>query len=292
MNAVSLPTDADPDAIVADFERRARRFETPCGDGSLVWRAWGSGPPVLLAHGGHGAWSHWIRNIDALARERTVWAPDLPGFGESAMPPRVDHEAISEAIVTGLRQLIGRDLPVDIIGFSFGGVACAHLTAFHPELVRRLILVDTGGLDLPMGHIDVRGIRGLDDTERRTVLRANLLSLMLHDPASVDELAFHLQAVNGRRARIKAETLVLPDKLLLVLPRVSVQLDAIWGEYDNPHPDPAAQASVLRRFHPDLDFRVIPGAGHWSMYEKPAAFNHAVLDLLSRPLRQRTEVRL
>jgi len=288
MNAISLPPDAEPAAIVADFERRARRFETPCGDGSLVWRAWGSGPPVLLTHGGHGAWSHWIRNIDALAAERTVWALDLPGLGESALPPREDHEAISDAIAAGLRRLIAPDLPVDIVGFSFGGVASAHLAAFHPELVRRLIVVDTGGLDLPMGHIDVRGIRGLADAERSAVLRANLLSLMLHDPASVDALALHLQAINGRRARIQAEKLVLPDKLLLVLPRVSVQLDAIWGEHDNPHPDPAAQASVFRRFHPDLDFRVIPDAGHWAMYERPAAFNRTVLDLLSRPLRRPT----
>jgi 2-hydroxy-6-oxonona-2,4-dienedioate hydrolase len=287
MNAVIRPSDAEPAAIVADFERRARRFETPCGDGALVWRAWGNGPPVLLLHGGHGGWSHWIRNIDALAAGRTVWALDLPGLGESALPPREDHEAISGVIAAGLRQLIGPDLPVDIVGFSFGGVTAAHLAAFHPEVVRRLILVDTGGLNLPLGHLDVRGIRGLDDYERSAVLKANLLSLMLHDPASVDALALHLQAVNGRRARIKAETLVLPDRLLLVLPRVAVQLDAIWGEFDAPHPDPAAQASVLRRFQPDIDFRVIPGAGHWSMYERPDAFNRAVLDLLSRPLRPR-----
>ena len=286
MNTVSLPADVESAAIVADFERRARRFETPCGDGSLVWRAWGSGPPVLLAHGGHGAWSHWIRNIDALAGERTVWALDLPGLGESAPAPREDHGAISEALALGLRQLIGPGLPVDIVGFSFGGVVCAHLAAFHPELVRRLIVVDTGGLDLPMGHIDVRGVRGLPEAERRAVLRANLLSLMLQDPDSVDELALYLQATNGRRARIQAEKLVLPDKLLMVLPRVSVQLDAIWGEHDNPHPDPAAQASVLRRFQPDLDMRVIAGAGHWAMYERPDAFNRAVLDLLARPLRR------
>ncbi len=283
--------DETPAAVVADFERGARRFETPCGDGSLVWRAWGSGPPVLLAHGGHGAWSHWIRNIDALAAERAVWAVDLPGLGESAMPPREDHEAISEALAAGLRQLIAPDLPVDIVGFSFGGVASAHLAAFYPELVRRLILVDTGGLDLPTGRIDVRGIRGLLEAERRAVLRANLLSLMLYDPASVDDLALHLQAINGRRARIQAEKLVLPDWLLRVLPRVSVQLDAIWGEYDGPHPDPGAQEAVLRSFQPDLDFRVIPGAGHWSMYENPAAFNRTVLDMLSRPLRPRSPLR-
>ncbi|HEX4505706.1 MAG TPA: alpha/beta fold hydrolase [Alphaproteobacteria bacterium] len=287
MNTVSLVNDTDPAAIVADFERRARRFETPCGDGSIVWRSWGSGPPLLLAHGGHGAWSHWIRNIDALAVDRAVWALDLPGLGESALAPREDHEAISDAIATGLRQLIGAELPLDIVGFSFGGVVSAHLAAFHPELVRRLIVVDTGGLDLPMGPIDVRGIRGLGEAARRAVLRANLLSLMLHDPASVDELALHLQAVNVARARIKAERLVLPDRLLHILPRVPVQLDAIWGEHDQPHPDPAAQAGVFRRFHPELEMRVIQGAGHWSMYENPNAFNRTVRDLLSQPLRRR-----
>lgn len=287
MEAVPSPADAQPAAIVADFERRTRRFETPCGDGSLVWRSWGSGPPVLLAHGGHGAWSHWIRTIDALAADRTVWALDLPGLGESAAPPREDHETISEVIAAGLRQLIGAELPLDIVGFSFGGVVCAHLAAFHPELVRRLIVVDTGGLDLPMGRIDVRGIRGLGDAERRAVLRANLLSLMLHDPASVDELALYLQETNVARARIKAEKLVLPDKLLHILPRVTVQLDAIWGEHDQPHPDPQAQAAVFRRFHPDLEMRVIPGAGHWAMYENAAAFNRTVRDLLAQPLRRR-----
>ena len=79
----------NPADIVAAFEERSRRFETPCGEGRIVWRVWGSGPPLLLTHGGGGSWLHWIRNIDALAQERTVWAVDLPGYGDSAMPPRV-----------------------------------------------------------------------------------------------------------------------------------------------------------------------------------------------------------
>jgi pimeloyl-ACP methyl ester carboxylesterase len=110
---------------------------------------------------------------------------------------------------------------------------------------------------------------------------------MLRDPASVDELALHLQGTNGPRGRLKAEKIVLPDWLVNILPRVPVQLDAIWGEFDAPHPDPEAQASVFRRTHPDLEMRVIPGAGHWSIYENAEAFNRTVLDMLSRPLRPR-----
>jgi pimeloyl-ACP methyl ester carboxylesterase len=287
MNMASFSTDADPLAVIADFERRARRFETPCGDGSIVWRAWGSGPPLLLAHGGHGAWSHWIRNIDALAEQRTVWALDLPGFGESAMPPVVHHASIAGVVAAGMRHLIGPALPVDIVGFSFGGVASAYLAAFCPELVRRLILVDTGGLDTPMGHVDVKRLREVAPEERGARARANLLGLMLHHPASVDELALHIQSANARGGRIDAAALVLPDKLVNILPRVQAQLDAIWGEHDRPHPDPAAQERVLRCIQPDLDFRVIQDAGHWAMYERPDAFNQVLLDLLSRPLRPR-----
>ncbi len=281
-----FPNDADPAAITADFERRARRFETPCGDGALVWHAWGSGPPILLTHGSHGSWSHWIRNIDALATQRTVWALDLPGYGESAMPPSEDHAAISTAIAAGLHELAASQLPLDIAGFSFGGVVAAHLAAFHPELVRRLILVGTGGLDTPLGSIQLRRVRGLEGEERSAAQRTNLLTLMLHHPASVDALALHLQESNGSRGRLYPAPLVLPGKLLEALPRISAQLDAIWGEHDRPHP-PAAQEQVLRRFVSDLDFRVIPDAGHWVMYERPAEFNRTILDLLQRPLRPR-----
>jgi pimeloyl-ACP methyl ester carboxylesterase len=277
---------SDPAATLAAFEARARRFETPCGEGSLVWRSWGSGPPALLAHGSHGGWSHWIRNIEALAQVRTLWIPDLPGYGESAMPPSQDHAAIASVIAMGLRRLIPAELPLDFIGFSFGGAVGAYFAALYPELVRRLILVGTGGLDTPMGRVELRRLRGLEASERRAGHRANLLGLMLHDPASVDELALHIHETNGARARLDPTPLVLPDKLMSALPQITAQIDAIWGGLDRPHPNPPVQEAALRRSHPTLDFRVIPGAGHWAMYEQPEEFNRTVIDLLGRPLRR------
>jgi pimeloyl-ACP methyl ester carboxylesterase len=285
MNAGSLPPDAPPEAVVANFDSRARRFETPCGDGALVWRSWGSGPPLLLTHGSHGAWSHWIRNIDALARAHTVWAIDLPGFGESAMPPREEHEAIADVIAAGMRTLMGGERAIDVAGFSFGGVVAAHLSAFHPTLVRRLILVGTGGLATPMGEVDLRRVRGLTGEERRSALRANLLGLMLHHTAAADDLAVYLHDTNAAQGRLNAAPLVLPDKLLAVLPRVPAPISVIWGAHDRPHPDPSVQERVLRQFQPDLEFRVIPDAGHWVMYEGGAQFNRALLELLGLPLR-------
>jgi pimeloyl-ACP methyl ester carboxylesterase len=280
-------TEADPAAVLAEFEARAKRVETPCGDGSMVWRVWGAGPPVVLGHGGQGAWSHWVRNIDALAEHHTVIAADLPGHGDSAMPAAVDHDTISAAIAGGVKKLLGPGQQSDFVGFSFGGAVFAHFAARYPELVRRVVIVGTGGLDTPHGHVDLGRVGGLQGEERRAAIKRNLLGLMLHHPETVDEMAMHLLVANGRQARLPVVDLVIPDKVLDALPRLTVPLDAIWGEFDRPHPGPALQEAVLRRYQPDLDFRVIAGAGHWAMYERADAFNAALLDILRTPPRPR-----
>jgi pimeloyl-ACP methyl ester carboxylesterase len=275
-----------PEEILADFEGRARRIETPCGDGRMVWRAWGEGPPLVLTHGAHGAWSHWIKNIDALAQDRTVYAVDLPGYGDSDVPPLADTGPnYVVPIIDGLRQVFGGQA-VDVMGFSFGGVMAAIAAAEAPELFRRLILVDTGGLNTRFGDISLTRVRGTEGEARKAALTHNLLGMMLHAPEAVDDLALLLQATNPPRGRVNPEPLVVPDKMLPVLPRISCQLDAIWGEFDRPHPDPHVQEAVLRKHQPDMDFRVVPGAGHWAMYEGWRAFNPMAREMLAAPLRR------
>ncbi len=278
---------ASPEDIVADLDRRATRRESPCGDGALVWRVWGEGPAVVLLHGAHGAWSHWIRNIDALtAAGLQVWAPDLPGHGDSALPDAVDGDSLGAVLAQGLQTLLPAGDQADVVGFSMGGVIAAHLAAVAPALVRRLIIVDAGGLDTPWVTPRVGPIRGLEGEALRAAHRINLLGLMIHDPANCDDLAIHVQALNTPRGRLKAFDLVMPDKLLGVLPRVRAQVDAIWAEHDFPHPDPAAQLDALRAVKPDCEMRVVADAGHWVMYEGAAAFNTALTEMLDQPLRQ------
>src|SRR5579859_2997484 len=69
----------EPSAVLLDRLRRdAREGRSPCGSGDMVWRVWGAGTPVVLLHGGYGSWTHWLRNIDALAASYRVVAADLP----------------------------------------------------------------------------------------------------------------------------------------------------------------------------------------------------------------------
>src|SRR5690606_36359389 len=103
----TLPTPS----AVAELGAQARRVGTPCGDGEIVWYIWGAGGPdptrVVLLHGGSGSWTHWVRNIGALvAAGRTVWVPDLPGFGDSALPPAGgDADALVAPLAEGLQRL-------------------------------------------------------------------------------------------------------------------------------------------------------------------------------------------
>lgn len=276
-----MALERDPAALVAEFEACARRVETPCGDGTMVWRIWGQGEPLVVGHGAQGAWSHWIRNIEALSAHRMVIAVDLPGQGDSAAPATRDHAGISAALAAGLSEILGPGGKADLAGFSFSGIAFAWFAHYHPELVRRLVLIGCGGLDTPHGHIDLQPVRGLEGEARKARLKANLLGLMLHHAHSADDLAQHLLVTNARNARWVEVSLVLPDRLAFILPQVKVRVDAIWGEFDRPHPDPAVQEAVIRRSHPDCQFRVIADAGHWAMYERPEAFNAALRDVLS-----------
>ena len=119
MAEISEETKAFVDGVAAE----AIRVETPCGDGKMVWRIWGAGPPLVLFHGGYGSWTHWIRNVLPLSRSFTVIAPDLPGLGESATPPEPHTaEGLASILVGGIDLVLPRREPLHLAGFSFGGV--------------------------------------------------------------------------------------------------------------------------------------------------------------------------
>ena len=100
-----MTADADPAAIVEALARTARKVRTPCGDGAMVWRVWGAGEPLVLFHGGSGSWTHWIRNIPELSRHFELWVADIPGLGDSAMPPKPWVPAtIADVVVAGLSE--------------------------------------------------------------------------------------------------------------------------------------------------------------------------------------------
>jgi 2-hydroxy-6-oxonona-2,4-dienedioate hydrolase len=274
-----LESDLPPEAL--RVLALARRRGTPCGDGEIVWHEWGTenAEPLLLLHGGSGSWTHWIRNVEALAATgRRVVVPDLPGFGDSARPPDgQDADAVAAALADALPKVVG-DAPVDVVGFSFGGLTGALIAASHPQRVRRLVLVGAPGLGLRDKRLPLTSWRDQPTLEGKLAAhRNNLAALMLH--GEVDDLAVALQAANVPRDRMHRRKLALTDLLARTLPTLKCRVDAIYGEQD------ALYREVLPALGTKLsegkvrEFLLIPGAGHWVPYEDPPAF-HAALGRL------------
>lgn len=105
----------------------------------------GSGAPVVLLHGLFVDHSSWDDVIEQLGDDFRLVAPDLPGFGDSEKPApsRFPYgvDAFAETIAdlyAGLE--LGR---AALVGHALGGAVALTLAARHPELVNRLVLVDS-----------------------------------------------------------------------------------------------------------------------------------------------------
>ena len=268
-------------ALVEGIAAEAERIETPCGDGSMVWRRWGSGPPLVLLHGGYGSWMHWVRNVLPLSRQFTVIAPDLPGLGESATPPEPwTAEGLAAIIVSGLARLLPKGAAPHLAGFSFGGVIGGSVAVQLGDRLRGFTVVGSNGLGLTRSPTDLRRVPpDASEEEEFATHRYNLNQLMIHDPAKIDELALYLQKTNHARARMRSRRFSRSGALVAALPRIRAHLDGIWGERDAtayPHLD--ERARTLRVAQPEARFAVVPGAGHWAQFEAADRFNQLIAE--------------
>jgi 2-hydroxy-6-oxonona-2,4-dienedioate hydrolase len=280
-------TPADPLDISLDdarsIDRAARRVETPCGNGSMVWRGWGeSAQTILLLHGGSGSWIHWIRNIQVLSTRYTVWAPDFPGMGESADAPEPwTPQIMADITQSGLQQILG-ERPVDVVGFSFGAMIGGFLAAGHRDRVRSLVLVDAAGTGVANdpGH-RMRSWRNVPDPwQRKEIHRHNLAVFMLHDPALANPQAAELVSFSVESDRLRNRQVSRTDALLKILPQVSCPIFAIWGREDVLFTRTRDQLSAALQAAGVRSLCWLADAGHWAPFEKPSEFNATLLELL------------
>lgn len=269
---------------IARLQSQADRITTPCGAGHMVWHGWGSGPPLVLLHGGSGSWTHWLRNVEPLvAAGRRVLVPDLPGFGDSAVPPAgTDADALPGPLEEGLRYILG-SAPLDVAGFSFGGLTAGLLAAQFPHRIARLVVIGAPGLGLwNKRPLDLRPWRHLtDEAQRDAVHRANLAVLMLHDPRAIDDTALALHKANVVRDRMKGRSLARTNALARALQQALCPVWAIYGEHDALYRGRMDEVhGVLQTVPRFRGLTLVPDAGHWVQYERPAAFHTALLSVL------------
>jgi pimeloyl-ACP methyl ester carboxylesterase len=265
---------------------------------------WGAGPArIVLVHGLGGSHLNWMRVAPQLARHGRVLAPDLAGFGLTAVAGRRTSVAAQRAL---LHRVILQtcDQPVVLIGNSMGGLIALVEAALHPECVAGLVLVDAvlpgpwrqrrprvvvlsfaSYLVSPLGRSLLRRVRDRASVED-LVEGAFRLCAERFDriPAEVVLAHVQLERARGRipdndgayveAARAIVLALAHPRMLRRIIGRVRVPTLIVQGAADRlVRVDAALDA---HRERPDWDLQVLDDVGHIPMLEVPDRFLEVV----------------
>jgi len=240
------------------------------------------GPPVVFLHGLTGLLDDTF--LDLLAERHRVFAPELPGYGDSSgeelLEDMLDFSLHGWDVLDGLG-LTGRQ-PA-LVGHSLGGMIAAEMTCLAPTAIDKLVLVDPFGLWLEKHPIpDIFSFLPFEfgeylfhDPQRAAELLVGATELA--DPESLREFFIG----NARRLGTAGKMLFpIPNRRLSKrLYRLTTETLVVWAENDRLIP-PVYAAQWQARL-PKSHTVCLPASGHMLPYEQPAALAREVLAFLA-----------
>jgi pimeloyl-ACP methyl ester carboxylesterase len=132
------PPEAEPRVRRGYFECRYGQLHVhnsmPPGGG------FEEGTALLCLHGVSGSARVFREFLPLIGRDRSVYAPDLPGCGESDAPPRAAAATEYAAAIGDFLDSL-RLRQVDVLGQGAGAVLATELAVARPAQVRRVVLV-------------------------------------------------------------------------------------------------------------------------------------------------------
>jgi pimeloyl-ACP methyl ester carboxylesterase len=260
-----------------DFAVSPWRQDSVQVDGLTVrYQVGGQGPQVLLLHGWGGAIESFAPVLNDLQRSYTVHAFDLPGFGESSLPPAAWGSAEYAQLTLKVMDHLNLDRP-HLIGHSFGGQVSLRLAATSPERVGKLVLVGSAGI-----HTRPK----LATRLKRWAARLGKW-LATHGGEIGERLRTtiygRVQSQDYANAGPLRPTLVkvLNEDLTPLLPQIKSPTLLVWGEQDRDVPLAAGQ--VMARSIPGVQLVVFENAGHFAYLDQFDRFRLLVGRFLREP---------
>lgn len=238
----------------------------------------GQGRPLVFLHGAGGVEAD-LGFLDSLASRFHVYAPLVPGYGDSEECPELRDMLDFTLHTWDVVEALGINNPV-LVGFSMGGMIASEMAALAPHDVSQLALIAPAGLWLDEYPIpDIFAMMPYDLPkylfyDEEAGAKALTAGMDLGDPKFLQ--AFLVQ--NARQLGAAGKILFpIPERGLATrLYRIRAKTMLIWGESDKLIPPVYAQA--FQKNIAGADVVMVPQAGHLVAFEKPAE----VLGALSR----------
>ena len=238
----------------------------------------GQGPAVILLHGLGSLKEIWAANIGALSAKYHVVAIDQIGFGHSDKPLLEYKIATFVDFLQGfmLSQKLSK---ATLVGNSLGGWIAIDFAARHPEMVDKMVLVDSAGL--PFGKPLTIDLNPASLADMRT-----LLDSIFYDKKMVTEefvlQAFtnHVRNNDGFTIQRTLASFAQNQFEDAKLSSIHAPTLVVWGREDELIP--FSSGEKLRDGIPGAKLVVFEKCGHVPQLEKPADFNQALNEFLGK----------
>ena len=241
----------------------------------------------MFVHGFPLDHSMWNGQIESLSTRRRVIAPDLRGFGQSAVDKEVvTMEQFADDLAALLDYLTVRE-PVVICGLSMGGYVALEFWRKYAVRLRGLILCDTRAAnDTPAAAAGRLALAQRVQNEGAN-LAAETMIPKLFAPITLQEQPHLIESVrkviaytDPRGIAAAARGMAQRADFTAELPRIGCPTMVIVGESDAI--TPVTDMQVLAQALPNAQFTVIQHAGHMAPLEQPDAVNAAIEYFLQR----------
>ncbi|MDB4879857.1 MAG: Beta-ketoadipate enol-lactone hydrolase [Gemmatimonadetes bacterium] len=255
---------------------------TRIGDLDVYHEAHGSGEAVLLIHGLGSSTADWAPQVEALAPGYTVHTYDVRGHGRSGKPRGRYTVQQFARDAAGLIEHLALG-PVHVVGLSMGGMIGFQLAADRPELVRSLVIVNSGPEMLLR-----RWRERLAILQRRMIVR--MLGMRTWGSVLADRLlpgqehaALRTEFVNrwarnDKSAYLRALSALVGWSVTARLPGIGCPVLVVAADQDY---TPVALKEQYTALMPHARLAVIANSRHMMPIERPAEFHDVLLPFLA-----------
>jgi len=218
---------------------------------------------LLFLHGWRSEgmiWQGIIRQLDLPGY--TIYALDLPGFGSSPAPDKPYAVADYAGFVSTFIQKL-KLTNVILVGHSFGGRIGIKLAASEPEIIKKLVLVDSAGM-----ITDQKGNQLKKTIAKifKPFFRPKFMQPLRKKVYQMIGAEDYLATPELRETYLK----VISEDLSTFLPKIKQPSLIIWGGKDKQ--TPLEYAEIMKKGIKDSSLVVLRDAGHFSFLDQPDEF--------------------
>jgi len=250
----------------APMPEAKRSGYAPVDDIRMYYAVYGAGEPVILLHGGLGNADYWGNQVPALAEHYRVIVADSRGHGRSTRTDQPYSYQLMASDVLALMDYLQIDRAA-IVGWSDGGIIGLDLAMNHPERLTKLFAFGA--------NYKVAGLR--DDIDGNPTFNA-YIERAGHDyrrlSKTPDQYDAFVEQISGMWSS-------QPDYTPAQLGKITLPTVIADGAHDEAIRQ--EHTKELAELIPDAKLLILPDVSHFAMWQNPAEFNQAVLDLLETP---------